>query len=207
VAVPGREGTYADAVTENLWRPPSAESPTGSAGGFGVASPPDRADALRTALLVVLGGMLGGVVMGVVWAALAPEIWLDIREDGAYPEAAAQDRWFGADGWFLVLGVVLGVGLAGVAWWRGRRHPLGALLGVTVGGLLGALMAWWLGGFLGPADPADLLPSAAVGTRVQLGLGLRAMAVLLAPAVAGVAAFVALAAAAPPREVGERLVP
>lgn len=143
--------------------------------------------------------------MGVLWALITPTVWVVVRDDGVFPEPSAQGRWFSADGWFLVLGMALGVLLAVVAVWSGRRHPVGALIGLTIGGLVGAATAWWLGGLLGPDDPAAMLASATAGTRVEQSLGLRAMAVLLAPAIAGVATFVAVAAAVPAQVASDRL--
>ena len=80
-------------------------------------------------------------------------------------------------------------------------------MGLTIGGLLAAVIAWWLGGVLGPSDPADLVDTAAVGSRLEDTLGLRAMAVLLAPPIAGLLTFMVIAAAASPREVDDTLVP
>ena len=162
---------------------------------------------VRTGSIIVLGGLLAGLVMGILWWWISPPLWLIVRKDGAYPEASAQDRWFSADGWFLVLGIALGFVLAVAAWWRGRRHPVGALLGITIGGLLAAATAWWLGGLLGPGDPATLIDTAQDGSRLEQALGLRAMAVLLAPAITGLATFVALAAAARPEGPGDTLQP
>ncbi len=156
---------------------------------------------------LVLAAVIGGAAMGVAWMLLTPSIWYEVRPRGAFPEPSAQERWFSADGWFLVLGIVLGIALGVVAWWRGRGQPLAAMLGVIIGGLLAAVVAWWLGGLLGPTDPADMVDNADVGSRLQGALGLRAMAVLLAPSIAGLLTFMAITAAAPPREVDDTLVP
>ena len=163
--------------------------------------------ASRTLSGLVLAAIIGGAAMGVAWLLLTPPISYKVRRGGAFPEASAQERWFSADGWFLVLGLVLGIALGVVAWWRGRGQPLGALLGLTIGGLLAAVTAWWLGGVLGPSDPADLVATADVGARLEDALGLRAMAVLLAPPVAGLLTFMVIAAAASPQEVDDTLAP
>ncbi|HVQ18567.1 MAG TPA: hypothetical protein VMT27_05970 [Actinomycetes bacterium] len=159
----------------------------------------------RVCAVTVLGGLAGGLVMGLLWWQVTPSVWLQVRSDGGYPEPSASGRWFAADGWFLILGVVLGAVLGLGAWLRGRNHPVGAVFGITIGGLLGAVLAWWVGSALGPPDAQSLLASAANGTRIELALGLRAMGVLLVPAITGLLAFVLLAAAASPRDGGERL--
>jgi hypothetical protein len=162
--------------------------------------------ASRTMSGLVLAAILGGAAMGVAWLLLTPPILYKVRASGAFPEASAQERWFSADGWFLVLGLMLGIALGVSAWWRGRGQPLGALFGLTIGGLLAAFIAWWLGGVLGPTDPADLVDTAVVGSRLEDALGLRAMAVLLAPPIAGLLTFMVIAAAARPHAVDDTLV-
>ncbi|HVQ87545.1 MAG TPA: hypothetical protein VMT88_05110 [Actinomycetes bacterium] len=151
-------------------------------------------------------GIAGGAVMGLVWLWVTPAIWYEVRSNGAFPEPSASGRWFSADGWFLVLGIGLGLALGIAAWFLARRHPVGALLGLTIGGLLGAVTAWLIGGAFGPPNPLDVVSSLAVGDRLQDALGLRAWAVILAPALAGVLTFTVLAAAVSPRDAGETLV-
>jgi hypothetical protein len=159
----------------------------------------DWGTAVRTAARIVLAAMAAGAAMGLVWAWVTPSVWLVVRDEGVFPEPSAANRWFSADGWFLALGLGFGVVLGLVAWWRGRDHPVAALVGVFLGGLGGAAVAWWVGGLVGPAATDAWLSTAAVGTRFEETLGLRATAVLLAPAIAGVAVFVFVSSAAAPR--------
>jgi len=103
----------------------------------------------------------------------------------------------------VLLGAVGGLILAVLAWLWLRHRPMVALMTLVLSGALLAVTAWWLGGLLGPSDPT--LGAIAVGETVSEPLGLRAMGVLVAPAVVAVATFVVLAAALPPAEADERL--
>jgi hypothetical protein len=160
-----------------------------------------------TGVRVLLAALAAGVVLGLVWAWLTPPVWLVVRDQGVFPEASAADRWFGADGLFLILGSLLGIGIGALSWWRARQHPVGALLGVLAGGLGAAVVAWWIGGLVGPNGADALLATAPVGARFEEMLGIRATAVLLAPAIAGVGTFVAASAAAAPRDLSPAAPP
>jgi hypothetical protein len=132
---------------------------------------------------------LTGIPLGVGWWLLAPRIRVVVTDSGAVFAPGNPSDWFGREGWFGVLGLVLGAGAGLLAhrWW-GRR-PLPALFGLCLGGLLAALLGYQLGRLLGPdALPSDLggLP---VGTVVGAPLKLIAPAVVLAVSFAAVLAF------------------
>lgn len=150
------------------------------------ATPSQRTTPVRGVLEVLAVGIVLGVAMGVAWLALAPDLrFTAVKGGGVIPTGSTSDDWFSADGWFAVLGVVVGALLAGVAWWRQRHHPLTALVGVVLGGLAAAFVAWWLGGLLGPPDPGPLTDYDP-GEQVIAALGLRATGVLLFPSIVGV---------------------
>ncbi|MEO8329720.1 MAG: hypothetical protein ABI586_06950 [Candidatus Nanopelagicales bacterium] len=153
-----------------------------------------------TLAVLVSSGIASGAVFGLVWLLASPPIWYDVRRAGVFPEPSVEERWFSADAWFLMLGVACGLVLAVIAWVVGRNHPIAALVGLTLGGLIAAATAWLLGGLLGPADPADVIATLDVGSRVEAALGLRAWAVMLAPAMAGVLGFTVAAAALSPKD-------
>ncbi len=145
-------------------------------------------------------GVLLGIVMGVVWSLITPDLTFVVAKGGGvFATGATNDDWFSADGWFAILGVVVGVLMAAVAWWRVRAHPVAALMGILIGGVAAALAAWWVGGFMGPDDPGSLT-HAEVGSTVVAQLGLRATGVLVIPALVGVFLFVMLATFTVPRE-------
>lgn len=136
-----------------------------------------------------------GPVLGTLWWLAAPTPQFVVGDGGAVSTATEPPAdWFGADGWFLAVGAVTGVVVGLLTARRWRDHPVSALLGMTVGMLVAAALAWWLGGVLG-ADPlADQLRAAGVGDRLTEPLGLRATGVLVAPAFLAVAAFATVVA-------------
>jgi len=152
--------------------------------------------------LLLLSALALGALVSLIWWQVAPQPQLVVTEDGIYPDDFNNASWFGADGWFLLLGAAAGLVLAVLAWNWIRHRPMIALATLVLAGALVALTAWWLGGLLGPPDPsqADIAAGEAAGETVSEPLGLRALGVLFAPAVVAVATFVVLAAALPPGE-------
>ena len=161
-------------------------------------------DSPRGPLLVVvatgLAGVLVGVIVGVLWWVITPsEQWVTL--DGGLGAADLNaPSWFAADGWFLILGLVGGLALASVTWWWAREKPVAVVVGLVIGSALLAVVAWSVGGVLGPPDPEDAAASLALGATVDGSLGLRAMGVLAAPAVSALALVSLLIAMAPVRE-------
>jgi hypothetical protein len=87
---------------------------------------------------------LSGIGVGLLWVALAPDVPLEVRDDGIY--LATPQPWepFATQAVFGLLGLAAGL-IAGIwAWLRARRTPFGALAGLLVGGAGCALLAWQL---------------------------------------------------------------
>lgn len=155
----------------------------------------DRSNASVLAETVLLAIALGAL-MGLTWWWISPtEQWV-VVDGGLAPADAGYTGWFSADGWFLVLGAVAGVLLAGIAWPRGRRRPVALAVGIVIGAGLVSLVAWTLGGALGPPDPQTVVETAAQGAVVPGALGIRATAVLVAPALTALTLLVLLLASA-----------
>ncbi len=135
---------------------------------------------------------LAGIGVGLLWVALAPDVPLEVRDNGIY--LATPQPWepFATQAVFGLLGLVAGL-IAGVwAWLRARRTPFGALAGLLVGGAGCALLAWRLGVWLGPPPLADVVDTVQPGDEVFAPLAIDAWAVLLAPAVGAVLAYLVL---------------
>jgi hypothetical protein len=152
-----------------------------------VSSPPEtaprRAVVLRT--MIRLGCFLAlavatGAAAGVIWWAVVDLPTYRVHSDGG---AATTERglseFISGDAWFVVIGLVLGVGL-GLAGWRWLRR-LGWSLVLVVGcaAVLAELVCWLVGYRLGPGEFAPRLAAAKPGDLVPIELTLRARASLL----------------------------
>ncbi len=128
-----------------------------------------------------------GAVMGALWWWITPtEQW--VKLDGGFgAEQLSSPSWFAADGWFMILGVISGAALVAFTWRFGKRRVIALVVGIVIGSALIAVVAWTLGGMLGPPDVDAVAESAAVGEVIDGSLGLRALGVLAAPAIASLA--------------------
>ncbi|WTW94407.1 hypothetical protein OG216_13850 [Streptomycetaceae bacterium NBC_01309] len=101
---------------------------------------------------VVLGiCLLVGAAAGAVWYAIAPDIPKIIVDHVEYLRPSAPpEAEIARDGWFALIGSVVGLVLAILAFWKGRKYSIGVAVGLGVGGLLGSYLAYKVGGALGP---------------------------------------------------------
>jgi hypothetical protein len=116
-----------------------------------------------------------GAPLGWLWAAVAPDVPVQVVPGGVAPIGAQPEEFFAADGWFVLFGVVFG-GLAAVAVWfllRRQRGPV-ALAAVTAGAVGAGLLAWWVGHRIGLSDYREQLRASAVGTELARPPDLRA---------------------------------
>jgi hypothetical protein len=144
---------------------------------------------------LMVAGLVLGIVVGLVWWLVTPSPELVVREEGIFPVSFADASWFAADGWFVTLTAIAGVILAALGWRWGKSAPLVTLAGLALAGALVAISAWWLGGFVGPDEPATV--SVSVGDTMLEPLGLRALGVLFTPSIVALLGFVLTAAAVP----------
>ncbi|NML49646.1 DUF2567 domain-containing protein [Streptomyces sp. R302] len=136
--------------------PPPHEGPAGD---------PITAAEVVQGLVVTAASAVAGAVLGALWVWLAPTVRLISDGEGVYLRNSEGEAAIGADGTFVLLALAFGA-LAGLVVFLVRRKggvPL--VLGLAVGGVLGSLLAWWLGTKLGPT--ADVIAHAkAVGPNV-----------------------------------------
>lgn len=143
---------------------------------------------------VVAASLGAGVVLGVAWWLLAPVPRLRVRSGTAVEIAQRAETAVAADGWFAVCAAVVGAVAGLLAAVLVRRDRLGALLGLTAGGVLGSVLAWQLGQALGPDEVAVTGAGPADGTRFDGPLRLSALGVLLTwPTTAVIVFFAAVA--------------
>jgi hypothetical protein len=138
---------------------------------------PSRDD-VRTAAGVVGVLLLIGIPAGLLWWWVAPQPLYRVAAEGLYLAGSQPQAAVAADGWFLIITGAIGVVAGVVVWLRCRQAPLGALLGLFIGGLAGAALAASIGLLLGREDPF----AAAIGTLTDGSLEIRAWGVVLAEA-------------------------
>jgi hypothetical protein len=129
------------------------------------------------AAVVVVALVVGalGLPLGLLWAALAPDVPLIKTATGVRLTEAQPEQFIAADGWFTLLGFGFGILVAVAAWILLRRYrgPVG-LLGVAIGTVGAGLLARWIGSRIGLSEYESLLAGAAEGTSINRPPELRA---------------------------------
>lgn len=154
--------------------PPLHEEPAGpdvSGRGGGARSGGALPD-----VVAVLGTYVAlGVVAGLLWWALYdPAEFTVVRRGGVTMGEVDLGKRFNADAWYAVIAGGLGL-VSGtvVSWWRSRDPLLTTVLVLLGSGVAAGVMSV-LGGWLGPADPQQLVASAEVGARLAVPLSVDA---------------------------------
>lgn len=160
---------------------------------------------LRQAAVTVVAVALSGALLGVLWWWLAPSVPLigDVVGDNwvVYLKDSEGEQAVGVDGAFTLLAVVFGVLSALVVFLLRRRGGVPLVVALGLGGLLGSLLAWRLGVWLGPTQ--DVIAHAReVGRGVTFSapLKLGAKGALLAWPVAALVVHLGLTGLFGPRD-------
>ena len=154
---------------------------------------------LRTGLVVVAGSLLAAVPVGILWYVVAPLPRLVTRTDGVFQTGGEIEVAIAADGWFAICSATAGLVVVLVVFARMRRARMGPLLGLVIGGLAGAIVAWRIGAALGPAGIRETVKGLAPGTEFDGPLKLSALGVLVAWPLASTVAYFALTAGLEPK--------
>jgi hypothetical protein len=172
-----------DTVTE----PPPPAGPAG-----------DTAAEVRAGVLTAVVVAALGVPVAAIWYAVAPRVAYRAGRGGGTIVDFGTQNFIAADGWFFVITAVAGV-LTGVAAWAiGRRRAVGLAVGLAVGGIAAALIAWRLGTWFGSSGFHTALRTRPAGTIVHAPLALGAKGCLVAwPIAALVGLVVGVASEAP----------
>ncbi|MEV7843022.1 ABC transporter permease [Streptomyces cyaneofuscatus] len=132
------------------WQSP----PSGShlAPAYGSPDDPDTATELRQAAVVLVLVALAGIALGLLWLWLAPRVPLVSDGSAVFLQNSEGEEAIGADGTFVLLAAVFGALSAAVVAWRLRRGGVLVVVGLALGGVLGSLLAWRVGIWLGPSS-------------------------------------------------------
>ncbi|MEC4017922.1 ABC transporter permease [Streptomyces sp. H27-D2] len=173
----------------------------GSGPAYRTPKDPSPAQELRQAAVVAVLVAVAGVLLGLLWLWLSPRIPLVSNGKAIFLKNSEGEEAIGADGTFVLLALAFGALSAVAVFWFFRRGGIAIVLGLALGGLLGSLLAWRLGLWLGPTE--DVVAHAkAVGKGVTFdaGLQLRAKGALLGWSLAAVGVHLGLTAMFGPRE-------
>ena len=158
-----------------------------------------RPRSLRPTLLTTAATALTvaalGAPLGLLWHALSPTVpVLDAGANGIVINDPSPEEYIAAESWFTLLGFAFGLVVAVAAWLVLRRYRGPALLlGVTVGALGAALVAWRLGREIGLAAYERWRDTAVTGATYHAPPDLHAHGVLLVPAFAAAIVLTLLA--------------
>jgi hypothetical protein len=146
--------------------------------------------------------LVAAVLVGIVWRVVAPLPHLVTRTDGVFLTGGTPEVAVAADGWFAICTATAGLVGALVVFARMRRARLGPLLGLAIGGLAGAVVAWRLGVALGPGNLRETVKGLPPNTEFDGPLKLSARGVLFAWPLISTVAYFALTAGLEPKPVG-----
>ncbi|MFE9770194.1 AAA family ATPase [Streptomyces sp. NPDC005931] len=198
------------------WQPPSAGHVAAApkdagqggqerSGGWYEQDGPGMKTEVREAVVAAVVVALGGLVLGALWWWLAPRVPLvgEVSGDNwvVYLKDTEGEQAVGVDGTFTLLALAFGAVSALVAFLVRRRGGVPLVVALAVGGLLGSLLAWRLGVWLGPAQ--DVIAHAkdvGKGVTFDAPLKLGAKGALLAWPVSALVLHLGLTALFGPRD-------
>ncbi len=156
---------------------------------------------LEAAVVTAVMTLVGGVLLGVLWWWLAPHVPLVSDGSAVYFKDTEGEQAVGVDGTFTLLALGMGAVSALLVFLLRRRGGVPLVAALAVGGLLGAVVAWRLGVWLGPGtDVVARAKEAGRGVTFSAPLKLAAKGALLAWPLAGLLVHLALTGLFGPRD-------
>jgi hypothetical protein len=204
--VADRGGVALSADTDRTCEPSPWASPdprpSGSGTPFGAPAPPAPSGPplwhdLRAGLLTVAVTVLVGAPVGLLWAALAPRVTVEVSGEDVQVLDTATDGFIAVDAWFLAAVMVAGLVGGVLAWWLGGEHGPAVVVGLVVGGLAAAWIAGRVGGEVDRMTAQQLVASGVQGRR-EVAVQLRSTSALLGWPITSLLAHLALTLARRP---------
>ncbi|WP_199579430.1 AAA family ATPase, partial [Streptomyces sp. CRB46] len=183
--------------------PPGA--PYGTHGDHGEQDGPGMLTEVRQAAVAAVAVALSGVLLGVLWWKLAPSVPLVGEVVGdrwlVYLKESEGEQSVGVDGTFTLLALAFGALSAVAVFLLRRRGGVPLVVALGAGGLLGSLLAWRVGIWLGPAqDVVAHAKEVGKGVTFSAPLKLGAKGALLAWPIAALVVHLGLTGLFGPRD-------
>jgi hypothetical protein len=156
---------------------------------------------VRQAAVITVVMVVSGVLLGLLWLWLAPHVPLVADGQAVYLKDSEGEQAAGVDGTFTLLAVGFGVLSALIVFLLRRQGGIALVVGLALGALLGAVVAWRLGVWLGPEqDVAAHAKQVGKGVTFDAPLELKAKGALLAWPLAAMLVHLGLTALFGPRD-------
>lgn len=111
---------------------------------------PSVATELRQAAVVTALSTVVGAALGLLWLWLAPRVSLISDGKAVFLRQSEGESAIGSDGTFVLLALGFGALAAGLVFLFHRHGGVALVLGLALGGVLGSLLGWGVGTYLGP---------------------------------------------------------
>ncbi|MBO8186108.1 hypothetical protein [Streptomyces spirodelae] len=160
---------------------PQPAAPHAVSAGYGGEGGPLVLRELRDAAVWGAAVAVVGVLLGLLWLWLAPRVPMYSFGKVSLPKHPEGEEAIGAEGVFTLLGLAFGLVTGVVVFLLRKSGGVGLVVGLGVGGLLGSLLGWRTGVWLGPeTDLSQAAQAAGKGATFDAPLELHAYGVLLA---------------------------
>ncbi len=137
---------------------------------------------LRPAVLAAGLTLLVAPYVGIVWEKISPAPTYVNLSGEVYLDNQDSSEFIAADGWFLIIGLLLGIASAAVAYWR-WRGDLGVIAAMSGASVLASLIAREVGEAFGPAPIQQTALTLADGETIPGSITLASDGILFAWAV------------------------